>query len=95
VPRSPRQASRIAGAHTVLASHWKVNDKSAIYAAMVHRKFDFRRGLNVHADIWLTSVNRLTMEEGCYALETVLLWSGIKMVPVGKDTIKAEPADAK
>jgi hypothetical protein len=31
------------------------------------------------------------MEEALYALETLLRWSGIKLVPVGADHLKAVP----
>jgi hypothetical protein len=71
------------------ADVWQVLE---IYSDMVHRKFERGEHPNISATITLTTQGRLTMEEGCYALETVLRWSGMKLVPVGKDAIKPVPA---
>jgi hypothetical protein len=62
-----------------------------IYAEIVHRKLEPGRGRSAHGTITLTSQNRLTFEEAAYAVETVLRWSGIKLVPVGEDKLKAVP----
>jgi len=64
-----------------------------IYAEMVHCKLEPGKGRSPYGTINLTTQPGLTMEEGIYAVETLLLWNGIKMVPVGKDAIKPVPAD--
>jgi hypothetical protein len=60
-----------------------------IYAMMLHRQFDHSKRLPVSGTICLTTQTSLTKEEGVYALETLLLWSGLKMVQVGEDRLKA------
>jgi hypothetical protein len=37
------------------------------------------------------AANSITMQEAIHTLETVLRWSGIKLVPVGADQLKAVP----
>jgi hypothetical protein len=63
-----------------------------LYAEWTGRKLDravsFPRS---HGRIFVKSVNPLTRDEVCYALETLLLWQGIKFVPEGNDMIKPVP----
>ena len=33
----------------------------------------------------------ITIEDGLYVLETLLRWRGIKLVPAGRDKLKAVP----
>jgi hypothetical protein len=60
-----------------------------VYAIMLGRKLDLSGRLPAGGTISLTTQTPLTKEEGVYALETLLHWSGIKLVPVGEDKLKA------
>jgi hypothetical protein len=60
-----------------------------VYAMMLGRKLDLSERLPAGGTISLTTQTPLTKEEGVYALETLLHWSGIKLVPVGEDKLKA------
>jgi hypothetical protein len=60
---------------------------------MVHRKLVPSEGRVPFGIVNLTTETRLTLEEATYALDTVPLWSGVKMVSVGKDGIEPVPAD--
>jgi hypothetical protein len=60
-----------------------------IYSSMVGRTFD-RGGPPINNGfISFYTQTRLTKEEAIYALETMLRWNGIKLVPEGKDKLKA------
>jgi hypothetical protein len=60
-----------------------------IYAMMLHRELDHSERLPAGGFITFTTVTPITREEGIYALETLLHWSGLKLVPVGEDKLKA------
>jgi hypothetical protein len=60
-----------------------------VYAAMVGRKLDLSERPYVGGTISVRTETSITLEEAIYALDTLLRWSGIKMVPVGDDQIKA------
>jgi hypothetical protein len=60
-----------------------------IYAMMLHRELDHSERLPAGGTITFTTVTSITREEGIYALETLLHWSGLKLVPVGEDKLKA------
>lgn len=60
-----------------------------IYAMMLHRQLDHRDRVPAGGTITFTTVTSITKEEGIYALETLLRWHGIKLVPVGDDNLKA------
>ena len=62
-----------------------------IYALMVHRKLEPGSRHNLYATVNLTTQTDMTLEEGVYALKTVLRWNGIELVPVGEDKLKAVP----
>ena len=47
------------------------------------------------AFIVLRSQSGLTLEDGCYALETLFAWHGFKVVPVGADGLKLVPLSEK
>jgi hypothetical protein len=68
------------------ADIWQVIE---VYAMMRHRQFDRSERLPVGGTISLKTQTPLTKEEGAYAIETLLLWSGLKMIPVGEDRLKA------
>ena len=67
-----------------------------IYAVLRGRKLDRSErfpaaangGITLHT---LQSPTRLTIGESVYALDTILGWSGLKVVPVGDDLVKAVP----
>jgi hypothetical protein len=60
-----------------------------IYAMMLHRQLDHRERMPAGGTITFTTVTSITKEEGIYALETLLRWHGIKLVPVGEDRLQA------
>ena len=66
-----------------------VSQAADIYSLMLGRKLDRSERLPAGGTISIITQTPLTKEEGVYALETLLLWSGIKMVPVGEDRLKA------
>ena len=61
----------------------------AIYSVLLGRTLDPGGPPNVNGTISFHTQNRLTKEEAVYALETLLEWSGVKLVPVGEDKLKA------
>jgi type II secretory pathway component GspD/PulD (secretin) len=60
-----------------------------IYSSMVGRTFDPGGPPIVNGTISFRTQTRLTKEEALYAIETMLRWNGIKLVPEGKDKLKA------
>jgi hypothetical protein len=68
------------------ADLWQVED---IYAYMVGRTFDAGGSPRLSGAISFRTQTRLTKEEAMYAIETLLRWNGIKLVPEGKDKLKA------
>lgn len=68
-----------------------VSQVADICAMMLDRKLDDSERLPAAATISITTQTPMTKEEGVYALETLLRWSGIKLVPEGEDKLKAVP----
>jgi len=66
-----------------------VHQVADIYAMMLRRQFDHSERLPAGGTISFKTQTLITKEEGIYALETLLRWSGIKLVPVGEDKLKA------
>ena len=62
-----------------------------IYADLRHRKFDPRARIppTRYEHIDLRTQTAVTREEALHAVETLLAWAGIKIVPVGDDQMKA------
>jgi hypothetical protein len=60
-----------------------------IYAYMLGRTFDAGDSPHLNGVISFRTQTRLTKEEALYAIETMLRWNGIKLVPEGKDKLKA------
>jgi hypothetical protein len=56
---------------------------------MLGRKLDHSQRLPAGGTITFTTVTPIAKEEGVYALETLVRWSGIKLVPVGEDGLQA------
>jgi hypothetical protein len=66
-----------------------VHQVADIYAMMLSRQFDHSERLPAGGTISFKTQTSITKEEGIYALETLPRWSGIKLVPVGGDKLKA------
>lgn len=66
-----------------------VSQVADIYAMMLGRKLDHSERPPAGGTISMTTQTPLTKEEALYAIETSLLWSGIKLVQVGEDKLKA------
>ncbi len=62
----------------------------AIYAEFVGRKLDRSEGLPPSRIISFQNVTPLTRDEVLYAFDTLLDWSGIKLVPGEGDLLRAE-----
>jgi hypothetical protein len=60
-----------------------------VYSELLGRKLDRSERLPVSGTISFRTQTRLTKEEAVYALETLLIWSGVKLVPAGEDKLKA------
>ncbi len=76
---------------------WGVDAAQAadIYARLVSREMDRSErfpGGPCPSGIFLKTITPLTKEEAIYALETELLWCGVKMVSVGDKMMKAVAA---
>lgn len=56
---------------------------------MLGRKLDHGERLPAGGTITFATVTSMTREDAVYALETLLRWSGIKLVPVGEDELHA------
>jgi len=65
----------------------------AIYADLMGRKLDESEPFPaaVNGSITFQTQTPLTKEESVYALDTVLGWAGVKLVPVGDDLVKVVP----
>jgi hypothetical protein len=72
------------------ADLWQVEQ---IYSSMVGRTFDAGDSPHLSGAIFFRTQTRLTKEEALYAIETMLRWNGIKLVPEGKDKLKATPVE--
>jgi hypothetical protein len=66
-----------------------VNQVLDVYAMMLGRKLDSSERPLAGRTISLTTQTPITKEEGLYAIETLLNWSGIKLVSVGEGKLKA------
>jgi hypothetical protein len=66
-----------------------LNQVADIYAMMLGRKLDHSERLPAGGTITFATVTSITMEDAVYVLETLLRWSGIKLVPLGEDKLKA------
>jgi hypothetical protein len=66
-----------------------ISQVAAIYAAMAGSTVDLGDLPIVNETITFRTQTRLTKEEALYAIETSLRWSGIRLVPVGKDKLRA------
>jgi hypothetical protein len=62
----------------------------ALYAGFTGRKLDRSEGLPPSRMISFQNVNPLTRDEVIYALDTLLDWNGIKLVPGEGDLLHAE-----
>jgi hypothetical protein len=70
----------------------EISQVADIYAMMLGRKLDHSERTPAGGTISLTSRTSITMGDAIYALETLLRWSGVKLVPVGENGLKAVPA---
>jgi len=68
------------------ADLWQVAD---VYSLLVGRKLDLSERPQISGIISIRTQTRITKEDAIYALETLLHWSGINLVPVGEDKLKA------
>jgi len=68
------------------ADVWQVVD---LYSALVGRTLDLSERPHVNGTISFRTQTWLTKEEAVYALETLLQWSGVKLVQVGEGKLKA------
>jgi len=68
-----------------------------IYAEFLDKKLDqSEQPLRMpHLDIVLKNETALSKEELIYAIETVVGWSGVKLVPAGEGFVKAVPISAE
>ena len=64
-----------------------------VCSTFMGRKFDQNERVPVYGLIYFRTVTPLTKVEVTYALETLLLWNGVKLVPVGRDAMKAVAAN--
>jgi hypothetical protein len=62
-----------------------------IYAELVGLKLDQSSPIPLRGTIQFRSQTPLTRDEARYALDTVLNWAGVKMVPVGTGFVKPVP----
>jgi hypothetical protein len=66
-----------------------VSQVADVYTMMLGRKLDLSERLPGSGTITFTTVNSIIREEGIYALETLLRWRGLKLVPVGEDKLRS------
>jgi hypothetical protein len=60
-----------------------------IASMLMGRQLDRNHHLPSMGAIYIATQSQLSLKQGIYAMETLLLWSGVKLVPIGTNEMKA------
>jgi len=90
-PSASNPQSEMLPAGAIIFPNTDVAQVIQIYAELVGRKLDQSSPIPLRGTIQFRSQTPLTRDEARYALDTVLSWAGVKMVPVDPDFVRPVP----